>query len=320
MKAELAIVSKHVRTPPRIVVVGSINIDLVARCERLPRAGETVHAEDLRQVPGGKGANQAVAAARLGASSHLIGRVGSDAFGQTLKETLTGYDVHTEAVMVTDGASSGVAMIGVEASGENAITIVAGANWRLSPEDIERHRELIQSADALIVQLEVPLDTVGAALSLAKACSVWTVLDPAPAPIDALPSEFYGVDVMTPNETEAENLTGIAVESIEDAVQAGLVLQERGVRLPVITLGGRGAVLIDDLGSPSYATAPRVNTVDTTAAGDAFTAAFSCRLAEGADPATAIRFASHAGSLATTVRGAQNSMPEFSEVIKLVSQ
>ena len=305
--------------PPRVVVVGSINMDLVARCQRLPQAGETVFAENLVQLPGGKGANQAVAAAQLGARCHLIGRVGDDAFGRQLTGRLAEYKVQTDAVMVTPQISSGVALIGVDNSGQNAITIVAGSNGQLSTADITHHQSLIESADAVVVQLEIPLETVTATVTIAKSHGIMTILDPAPVPAETLPQAIYEVDVMTPNETETQTLTGISVEGIESAMEAATVLRQRGVRLPVITLGRQGAVWIDESsGKGLHATSCDANVVDTTAAGDAFTAALAYRLAQGHVPAVAIPFACAAGAAATTALGAQNSMPTYDKVLEFV--
>ena len=299
----------------RVVVAGSINMDLVAHCMQLPRPGETVRAEIFDQFAGGKGANQAVAAARLGAECHMIGRVGDDGIGQELVKTLVRHGVNTDAVMVTPKTSSGMALIDVEQSGENMITIVTGANGHLSPVDITLHRSLIESADVLIVQLEVPLETICAAVAIAKVCQILTVLDPAPAPTKVLPKELYAVDIMTPNQTEAGTLTQASVNSFESAAQAAYVLRERGVNLPVITLGAKGAVWIDkQTVKPLQTAAPSIKVVDTTAAGDAFTAALACQLAVGEDQAESIRFACAAGSAATTLHGAQNTMPEYDQV------
>jgi len=301
----------------RVAVVGSINMDLVARCDGLPRPGQTVHAVSFSQLPGGKGANQAVAAARLGARCTFIGRVGDDSYGRQLTETLKQYGVHTAAVTVTPGTSSGLAWINVEQSGENAITIVAGSNGHLTRDDVQCNQTLIQSANVLIVQLEVPLEAVTAALHTATAAGVLTVLDPAPAPADNLPDELYQVDVMTPNQIEAESLTGVPVRDVGSAVRACHLLRERGVRRPIITLGADGAVFLDEwTKTPRHTVPPRVDVIDTTAAGDAFTAGLACRFAGGSTLAAAVRFGCAAGALATTTLGAQNAMPAWHDVIE----
>lgn len=303
---------------PRLVVVGSLNMDLVVRTARLPRPGETVAGRDFVQVPGGKGANQAAAAARLGADVAMIGRVGDDAFGGQLVESLARDGVETSAVAVTAGTSSGLALIGVEDSGQNAITIVGGANTMLSSDDVQRHETTIAAAGALLVQLEVPLPTVAAAVAIAKRHGVLTILDPAPAPHEPLPAELLAVDLISPNQSEAEALTGIAVASVADAMRAAAILHERGARQAVLKLGDQGALASDGIGNIVHVPAPQVVVVDTTAAGDAFTAALAVALVEGRSLAEATRFACAAGSLATARRGAQDAMPGREEVERLL--
>jgi ribokinase len=305
---------------PRIVVVGSLNMDLVVRTARLPRPGETVTGSDFVQVSGGKGANQAVAAARLGADVAMIGRVGDDGFGRQLIESLARDGVDPDAIAATVGTSSGLALIGVEESGQNAITIVGGANALLTPDDVARHKTEIAAADALLVQLEVPLATVVAAVSLAKRHSVLTILDPAPAPREALPAELLAVDVLSPNQSEAEALTGIVVASAADATRAAAILHERGARQVVLKLGEQGALASDGMGNIVHVPARQVSVVDTTAAGDAFTAALAVALVECHSLAEATRFACAAGSLAAARSGAQDAMPSREEVKRLITQ
>ena len=302
---------------PRIVVVGSLNMDLVVRTERLPRPGETVPGRDFCQVPGGKGANQAVAAALLGADVTMIGRVGDDSYGRQLVESLASRGVVTRSVKATPHSSSGLALIGLEDSGQNAITIVGGANARLSPDDVAAGEAEIAAAGALVVQLEVPLATVAAAIAVAKKHGVLTVLDPAPAPSGPLPQELAAADVLSPNQTEAESLTGIAVASPGEAARAAAVLHIDGARTVVIKLGEQGALFSDGLGLVGHVPAPRVSVVDTTAAGDAFTAALAVALLERRPLEEATRLACAAGSLATTRRGAQDAMPTRDEVLRL---
>jgi ribokinase len=306
------------KKPPRIVVVGSLNMDLVARVPRLPRPGETVHGSEFRQVPGGKGANQAVAAALLGAEVSLIGRVGDDAFGQQLIAALARRGVRTELVQVTPKCASGVALIGVEDSGQNAITVIGGANERLTPEDVHANEAAIRGADALLVQLEVPSETVAAAIAIAKEHGVLTILDPAPAPARDLPAELYGVDVLSPNQSEAEALTGVALSSLANEARAARILQERGAKQVVLKLGDRGAMAVERGQTPQRIAASKVEVVDTTAAGDAFTAALAVGLVEKMSLQEATQFACVAGSLATTRLGAQDAMPSREEVEALV--
>jgi ribokinase len=303
-----------VSNPLRIVVVGSINMDLVARVPRLPRPGETVQGSTFSQMPGGKGANQAVAAALLGADVTMIGRVGDDVFGQQLVAALVGRGVRTEHVQITPNCPSGLALIGVEDCGQNVITLIGGANQRLFPTDVRAREVVIRDADALLVQLEVPQETVVAAVAIARKHGILTILDPAPAPPAWLPDELYAVDLISPNQTEAEALTGIAVTTTADAVRAATALHGRGVRRVVIKLGDRGALASEIGGEAIQIPAMQVQVVDTTAAGDAFTAALAVALVEDRSLAEATRFACVAGSLATTRAGAQDAMPKRAEI------
>lgn len=299
---------------PNIVVVGSINMDLVARMARLPRPGETVSGIDFQTIPGGKGANQAVAAARLGASVTMIGRVGDDAFGQSLKQSLAGYGVLTDHVQSTAGCASGVALINVEASGANSIVVIPAANGRLSPADVADCTMLIASADALIVQLETPPETVIAAVETARQLGVRTILDPAPVPSGGIPDALLRVDVISPNQTEAEALTGIVVDGIEAAERAARILKQRGCREVVIKMGEAGAVVVDESGRMEHVAAAETSVVDTTAAGDAFTAGLTIALCEGKSLIEAARFGCAAGTLACMTLGAQPAMPDRAAV------
>ncbi len=300
-----------------IVVVGSINMDLVARIDRLPAPGETRPARSLAFVPGGKGANQAVAMRRLGAEVAMIGRLGDDPFGATLREGLRSRGVETEGVATTAGPS-GVALIQVDDAGENAITLVAGANGLVTPEDVRRHAATIAEAAALVVQLEVPLETVAEAIRIAREHGVRTVLDPAPAPAGPLPDSLLAVDLLSPNQTEAEALTGVAVCNPEDAVRAANALRAQGARSVVVKLGAQGAAWVDAEGRSGHVRPFAVTPIDTTAAGDAFTGALTLRLVQGASLAEAVRFACAAGALATTKAGAQPAMPELQAVQTLL--
>jgi ribokinase len=259
---------------PRIAVVGSINADLVVRCARLPRPGETLSARDVSEVPGGKGANQAVAAARLGADVTMIGRVGDDAFGERLRNGLKENGVGIDNVLTTRDCASGLAIVAVEDSGENAILIVAGANGRLTPADVIAASEAIRQADVLLVQLEVPLETTIAAIKLARDCGTPVILDPAPAPVlgdndSAALADLLRVDVACPNEAEALALTNVKIETVADAEQAACCLRSLGPKYGIVTLGARGAVLCEPDSRPALIPAFPINAVDTTAAGDA---------------------------------------------------
>ncbi len=205
--------------PVHVVVVGSINMDLIARVDQLPRPGQTVAGRELLELPGGKGANQAVAAARLGARVTFIGRVGDDGFGTRLLESLRGEQIDIGYVITTANCSSGVAIVCVEQHGENSIVVIPGANGRLSPNDITASEAVIAAADVLLVQLETPLDTVTTAITTARKHGVLTIFDPAPAP-NSLPDELLDVDVLCPNQSEAAAISGGAVSSTEDAIRA----------------------------------------------------------------------------------------------------
>jgi len=301
---------------PKIVVVGSINMDLVLSCERLPKPGETLAARQCSEVSGGKGANQAVAAARMGGEVNLIGRVGDDVFGPQLIKGLQQSNVATGHVEVCHGTSSGLAVVMVESSGQNSIVIVPGANGGLHREDIRAVAEQIKSADMLIVQLEIPIDAIEEACRIAKESEVPVLLNPAPAPV-ILPANLYKVDMICPNQTEAERLTGLVVDSSESAKRAAALLLDRGASQVVITLGKEGACI----GKRSekeyhYELVPSivVESVDTTAAGDAFIGALAVYLCEQQELFQACRMACVAGALATTKWGAQTSLPWRAEV------
>jgi ribokinase len=314
-------------TSPRIAVVGSINADLVVRCARLPRPGETISARDVSEVPGGKGANQAVAAARLGAEVAMIGRVGDDAFGQRLINGLQENGVDVEFVQATPDCVSGLAIVAVEDSGENSIMVVPGANGRVTPADVLAAGEVIRRADSVLVQLEVPLETTIAAIKLARDCGTPVILDPAPAPAptlddnqSAILAELLQVEVACQNEAEALALTNVRIETVADAEQAACCLRSLGPKYGIVTLGARGAVFCEPDTRPLLVPAFNIQVVDTTAAGDAFAAALAVRLAQGAAISEAVRFACAAGALAASRPGAQPAMPTLSDVDSLFSR
>lgn len=291
-------------------------MDLVVRTPHLPAAGETILGQSFATAPGGKGANQAVAAAKLGARVAMIGRVGADSFGQALATNLGNAGVDVSALSVDGTAPTGIALIEVDDGGQNTIVVVAGANGQLRPEHVEAARTEIASAQALIVQLEIPLDTVVHALRLAQEMKVLTLLNPAPA--RSLAAEVFALtDILVPNETEVSLLTGIPVTDWASAESAARALNRRGARQVVVTLGERGALAyVDDSVLP---VSPfTVQAVDTTAAGDAFVAALAVALAEGRPFAAALREASAAGALATTRAGAQPSLPTRAQVDELL--
>lgn len=299
-----------------IVVVGSANIDLVASASHIPAAGETVLGDEFRMVHGGKGANQALAVARLGESAAFVGRVGDDDFGRSLRDGLEDAGVDCRFLDTTRGQPSGVALIVVSRGGQNAICVAAGANACLTPQDIDRAEPVIAAARVCLVQLEIPIATVLRAIEIARHHGVTTVLDPAPAPANA-PAALFAVDILTPNETEARQLLGDAAAA--DALNAGRQLLERGARDVVLKRGARETVWVHAGGAESYAVAD-VKVVDSTGAGDAFSAGLAVGRARGMDMPQSVRFASAAGSLACTRFGAQPSMPRLEEVEALLAR
>ena len=299
---------------PKIVVVGSSNTDMVVQTPHIPAPGETVLGGEFIMAAGGKGANQAVAAARLGAEVTFVARVGQDVFGEQALAGFRREGLDTRHVVTDPEAVSGVALIFVDAGGENSIAVAPGANARLSPDDVRRAREVIEAADVLLLQLEIPLETVQMAAEVAHRAGVRVILNPAPAPADPLPAELLTcVDVLTPNESEAGLLIGTKVADTSDAELAARRLIERGVGAVIVTLGARGALAVTPEGQQLVPSFP-VDVVDTTAAGDAFNGGLAVALAGKKSLAEAIRFASACGALAATRMGAQPSLPAADEV------
>lgn len=306
-------------SPPRVVIVGSINMDLVARVAHLPKPGETISGRSLSYIPGGKGANQAVAAARLGANVTLCGRLGDDAFAPQLRAALVDAGVNVENVHSTTACSSGVAWIGVDDAGANSITVIAGANGRVTVDDIRDWESKIRDADVVIVQGEIPLPAIAAVLETAKRHGVRSVFDVAPVPTEPLPAACWQADILSPNQTEAEQLTGIPVTSWMTAEAAALALHQLGTTTVVLKLGELGA-LVHEAGQPAVQIpACEIEAVDTTAAGDAFTAALAVAWASGATLADATRFACAAGACAAMTLGAQPAMPTRDAVESLLT-
>jgi len=300
-----------------IIVAGSVNMDLVVRASRMPKEGESLIGSGFKMVPGGKGANQAVAAARLGSATHFLGRVGSDVFGTSLRENLASCGVNTDHLIEDDGPS-GIAMIIVNEAGQNSIVVALGANDEVRPDDLSGAADLFSVADFLLVQLEVPLETVEAALDMAREAGVKSVLDAGP-PRKLTLELLCKADIVSPNETETAALTGVEVVDPATAREAAKKLLDGGVETVVLKLGEQGSfVATRDL--EEHVPAFRVDAVDTTAAGDAFTAALAVALADGDDLVDAVRFANAAGAVAVTRFGAQPSMPTRDEVERLVDE
>jgi ribokinase len=303
--------------PAQVVVVGSLNVDLVIRSARIPRPGETILGGEFHTLPGGKGANQAVAAARLGARVSMVGRVGDDAFGQELLNNLSADGIDHTFVLRDGASATGVALIVVDDAGQNTIVVASGANMNLSPADVDAAAAVFATADALLLQLESPLETVIHAAALASAQGVPVILNPAPA--RPLPQELLTlVDVLVPNESETALLTGMPVGNQEEAIAASAALRLAGVGTVILTLGERGALLAGATVSrllPAF----DVDPVDTTAAGDAFLAGLAVALAEGKGLAEAVRWGNAVGALATTRFGAQTSLPARQAVEQLLA-
>ena len=290
---------------PSVAVIGSINIDLTTFVDRMPQAGETIFGRSFHLGFGGKGANQAVAAQLCGAQVRIVGRVGDDLFGPAALKALQSYDVDTGQVHTTESISTGVAPIFVESSGQNRILVVKGANERVSPADIDKAAEMLRRAQCIILQLEIPVETVAYALCFARNAGIQTILNPAPA--QPLSEEVLRhADYLIPNESEAATLTGMPVTSIEEAQTAAAQLQKMGAQSVITTLGANGALLATKGGS-KHISGFSVEARDTTGAGDAFIGSFAYFLASGADPETAIHKANLYAALSTLKVGTQQS-------------
>lgn len=299
-----------------VVVIGSSNTDLVVAVDHIPQPGETILGGDLVRAAGGKGANQAVAARRAGASVTFIACVGDDAFGESALQRFTQEGVDTTYIRRASGVPSGVALIAVAASGENSIVVAPGANSHLSPADCEQAQSAIVTARCVIAQLEVPVPAIERGFTLAREAGVTTILNPAPA--QQLPSSLLRlVDILVCNESEATILSERTVTDRESATLAAPILQRLGLRTVIITLGSAGALAFDGptrIDVPAY----RVPVVDTTAAGDAFIGALAAWLARGESLSDSLRAASAAGALAVQHVGAQPSLPDYTAIISLM--
>ncbi len=296
-----------------VAVVGSLNMDLVVRSPRIPAPGETVLGGSFFTAPGGKGANQAVAAARMGAAVTMVGRVGADGFGAALLDALAADGIDVRWVGRDEDAATGVALIVVDDRGQNTIVVASGANSRLSPADVAAADEALAGCDVLLLQLETPLETVLAAAQVAHRHGARVILNPAPAGV--LPAPLLAlVDTLVPNESETALLTGLA----GDVEAAAAALLAQGVGRLILTLGERGALLAEH-GSVQRFEAFPVTVVDTTAAGDAFVGALAAALGEGRPLAEAVRWGNAAGALAATDWGAQPSLPRRDKVLRLLA-
>lgn len=282
-------------------------MDLVARSPRLPIPGETILGHEFFTAPGGKGANQAVAVARLGIPTQLVGRVGNDNFGRSLLAHLQSFGVQTEHIFIDENTSSGVAVITVDDAGQNNIIVIPGANGLIDETDVQRLNSLFDDAAALLLQWEIPLTMVELAATSAQKVGVKVILDPAPTNLDA-PDDFYSrVDIITPNEIEASQLVGFEVNNYETASQAASVLLQKGVKTAIIKLGAKG-VCCATTESTFFVPAFPVQTVDTVAAGDAFNGGLVAAITQGLDLREAVVWGAAAGAISTTKAGAMSSM------------
>ena len=294
-----------------ICVIGSLNMDLVVKVDTMPKSGQTLIGSNFKEVPGGKGANQAVAMARLGGNVSMIGKVGNDGFGQTLLNALKADNVDTDYIGIEEGPT-GVALITVDKNAENSIVVAPGANFKVAVEDIDNNIESINNSDIVVVQLETPLETIKYGLKKAKEAGKYTILNPAPAVV--LEDEIIeNVDLLTPNETELEILSGIQINNEDDIKRAAQIMIDKGVKELIVTLGSKGSLYINKERS-MFKSAYKVQAVDTTAAGDSYTGALSVAFSNNKGVEEAMDFASKVGALSVMKEGAQSSLPTLKDV------
>ena len=294
-----------------ICVIGSLNMDLVVNVEKMPKAGQTLLGSNFKEVPGGKGANQAVAMARLNGNVTMIGKVGNDSFGETLVNSLKKDNINTNYIQVEEGPS-GVALITVDKNAQNSIVVAPGANYKLTKEDIDKNIDAIKNSDIVVVQLETPLETIKYALKKAKELGKYTILNPAPAVV--LEDEIIeNVDLLTPNETELEIISQKSISNEDDINECAQIMINKGVRELIVTLGSKGSLYINKETS-MFKKAYKVEAIDTTAAGDSYTGALAVAISIGKDMEYAMDFASKVGALSVMKEGAQSSLPTLIEV------
>lgn len=297
----------------KIIVTGSMNMDMVVKTSHIPKPGETVLGGTFFMNPGGKGANQAVAVARMGGEVVFIGKIGDDVFGRQSSQLFEEENVDIGGIISDENTSSGIALITVDSEGENSIVVAPGANANLSPEDVRKAISKYEDYKILLIQLEIPIETVAFTMQTGKDLGMKVILNPAPANI-FIQEHFHLIDIITPNEHEAEMLSGIPIHNLDDARLAASKLQEMGVKDVIITLGKQGAAVLEN-GEFYHVETPIVETVDTTAAGDVFNGALTVALAEGKNLKEATQFACKAASIAVTRLGAQSSIPFRKEIL-----
>ena len=300
----------------KLLVVGSLNMDTVLNVSKIPQKGETILGKEISYVPGGNGANQAYAMGKLGAEVAMIGCIGADGNGSKLLQNLQSVHVDTRAIQIFQKESTGIALITVEETGENSIVVIAGANSKLTRQWIMEQQKYIDECDIVVAQLETPLDSICAVAELAKQKGKRMLLDPAPAQKELPSSLLKNVSIIKPNETELQILTGKPTHTEQEIILAARELIEKGVEKVVVTLGEKGAMLVTKQEHQLFA-AKKVKAVDTTAAGDAFTAGLALKLSEGCTCEQAISFAIKVSSIVVTRKGAQTSIPSYEEVIKV---
>ena len=294
-----------------ICVIGSLNMDLVVNVDTMPKPGQTIIGSNFKEVPGGKGANQAVAMARLNGNVSMIGKVGEDGFGQTLINSLKNDKVDTTYIQTAKGAT-GVALITVDKNAQNSIVVSPGANFEVKEDDIDNNIEAIKNSDIVVLQLETPLNTIKYALNKAKELNKYTILNPAPA-VKLDDEIIKNVDLLTPNETELEIISGVSIETEEDIQKAAQIMIEKGVKELIVTLGSKGSLYINKEKS-MFKKAYKVEAVDTTAAGDSYTGAVAVALSQDKCIEDARDFASKVGALSVLKEGAQSSLPTLEDV------
>lgn len=295
----------------KILVIGSMNMDLVVSTSEIPAVGETVLGNSISEVPGGKGANQAVAIAKLGGDVSFLGKVGKDGFGQSLIESMNASGVQTENIELSDN-NTGIAIINVDRKGNNNIVVIPGANFDVDKDYLNNKRSVIQASDLVLFQLEIPLETVKEGLRISKEMGKTTILNPAPA-FDLDDDTISFIDILIPNEHELERLAGIEVHDKDDMKKATQVLLDKGVKVIIVTLGSEGVLVVDKntyLHIPGHV----VDVVDTTAAGDSFIGGFATSYVEHKDIKTAIQLGQKTAALSIQKAGAQNSLPTRKEV------
>jgi ribokinase len=304
-----------------VVVVGSLSVDFVMRVPRRPQKGETIAGLDFNMFVGGKGNNQALAAARAGAKVHMVGRVGSDGYGDRLIETLTWDGIDPRFIVRDREVGTGIANIYVDPEGDNSIVIVPQANAKLSRQDVEAAQDLILDAKVVLLQMEIPDDTILAAAEMGQKANAIVILNPAPAPPSGkLPKGLLScVDLVVPNQTEIALLTGVSADTRESAREAAVLLQQQGVEQVIVTMGEQGALFVNADGKDKLIPSYKVKAVDTTAAGDAFCGALTAALAGGKPMEEAISFGCAAGAIAVTRAGAEPSLPTANEIEILMS-